>query len=342
MTSDYFDAGLPFSFYCSMPPKKTRSIDKPKPAQPGQPAPAPDALAQLLATAIKNDATLRTQISNHLNNAGTLANNNSQQVAGPSSASDYQIGQSNLISGTSSVRQNTGMIGNQSDQQVAGPSVANGSQIRRKRKNAQSDFASQIQDVRQNRKRTKEVHLNTISTATNERPADNISFTEQSAAVNDSETSEDEDTSVTQVQGVPNKQKSATHKMLLNFLNDASSEGESSESDDEDSLGIFSDVFSPKITKKIKQKIWKGDYIDLAKLYYGKDDSSVQMHFKKSKDDTVTSVKRNPQRQLNNILSWSRAFQLFASIYCIKFSSEASAMFQYMTIIQTLAQKGQG
>ena len=75
--------------------------------------------------------------------------------------------------------------------------------------------------------------------------------------------------------------------------------------------------------------------------YYGKDESNVQMHIKKSQSDTVTSLKSSPQRQVNNILSWSRAFQLYASIYCIKFPSESSAMFQYMTIVQTHAKKGQ-
>lgn len=54
------------------------------------------------------------------------------------------------------------------------------------------------------------------------------------------EASKDEDISAAQVQSVPKKQKSSTHKLLLNFLSDASSEGVSSESDDEDSLGIFS------------------------------------------------------------------------------------------------------
>ena len=106
-------------------------------------------------------------------------------------------------------------------------------------------------------------------------------------------------------------------------------------------LGIFSDITSPKITKKVKNKIWKGDYIDFSKLYYWKDGSNIQMHVKKSKLDTVTSLKSSPQRQVNYILTWSRAFQLYASIYCIKFASESSSMFQFVTIIQTLAQKGQ-
>ena len=72
--------------------------------------------------------------------------------------------------------------------------------------------------------------------------------------MNDFDTSEDEHTSVAQVQGVLKKQKSSIHKLLLDLLDDASSEGESSESDDEDSLGILSDVISPKIKKKKKKK----------------------------------------------------------------------------------------
>ena len=52
-------------------------------------------------------------------------------------------------------------------------------------------------------------------------------------------------------------------------------------------------------------------------------------------------MKRVPQWQIGNILSWCRAFQLYASIYCKKYPKEGSEMFQYMSIVQTLAHKGQ-
>lgn len=48
-----------------------------------------------------------------------------------------------------------------------------------------------------------------------------------------------------------------------------------------------------------------------------------------------------PQREINNVLGWSRAFQLYASIYTKKYSIEGSGIFQYMSIIQSLAHKGQ-
>ena len=50
------------------------------------------------------------------------------------------------------------------------------------------------------------------------------------------------------------------------------------------------------------------------KLYNGKDDNEVEMVVKKTKGNSVTSVSKN-EHKINNILSWSRGFQLYAIIY---------------------------
>ena len=63
------------------------------------------------------------------------------------------------------------------------------------------------------------------------------------------------------------------------------------------------------------------------------------MFVKKSKESSVTSVTKKPNKKINNILSWSRAFQVYASIYCIKYPEESAGMFQYMSLIQTLSKQ---
>ena len=108
-----------------------------------------------------------------------------------------------------------------------------------------------------------------------------------------------------------------------------------------DNLGLLSELLNDEVKDKDKKKIWQRQFIDLNKLYYGNDDHQVQMSVTKTKDSSVTDVSKPPQKKINNILSWSRAFQLYASIYCIKYPNEAAGMFQYMTLIQTLAQKSQ-
>ena len=126
---------------------------------------------------------------------------------------------------------------------------------------------------------------------------------------------------------------------VLNSSDD--SDSESSEHNELDDLGLLSELLNDEVKDEDKKKIWQRQFIDLNKLYYGNDGNQVQMSVTKTKDSSVTHVSKPPQKKINNILSWSRAFQLYASIYCIKYPNEAAGMFQYMTLIQTLAQKSQ-
>ena len=120
-----------------------------------------------------------------------------------------------------------------------------------------------------------------------------------------------------------------------------SSDDSDSEHNELDDLGLLSELLNDEVKDKDKKKIWQRQFIDLNKLYYGNDDHQVQMSVTNTKDSSVTHVSKPPQRKINNILSWSWAFQLYASIYCTKYPNEAAGMFQYMTLIQTLAQKSQ-
>ena len=132
---------------------------------------------------------------------------------------------------------------------------------------------------------------------------------------------------------------------LLDIVDDMSSDTDSdssvSNSDDSFALGIFADSTAPQLSKNMKKRIWNREFINLSKLYYGKESDNLSINVRKSKANTLTSLRRAPQREINNVLSWSRAFQLYASIYTKKYSKEGSGMFQYMSIIQSLAHKGQ-
>ncbi|MCG7879113.1 MAG: hypothetical protein JAY78_22630 [Candidatus Thiodiazotropha taylori] len=168
---------------------------------------------------------------------------------------------------------------------------------------------------------------------------------EDSSSTSESSSSEEMDSSpvrkISRKSNMSNK-KSVSRKQILDLFSISSSEQSSTGSDsDDDNLGLFTDTQSSSVSKHMKKKIWNRDYINLSKLYYGKESLNLSMFLKKSKENTVTSMKRVPQRQIGNILSWCRAFQLYASIYCKKYPKEGSDMFQYMSIVQTLAHKGQ-
>ena len=119
-----------------------------------------------------------------------------------------------------------------------------------------------------------------------------------------------------------------------------SSDGESdSEPTGLNDLGLLTELLNDEVSDKWKKKIYQQQYVDFNKLYYGRDDHQVHMVVKKNKGNSITSVTKKPPRKITNILSWSRAFQLYASIYCLKYPKESAGMFQYMTLIQTLAKK---
>ena len=161
----------------------------------------------------------------------------------------------------------------------------------------------------------------------------------ESSSVSSTEGDSSSDTSKSAPSKSHKRRKREHSSKLMNLLQGSTDDSSDSESDDQ--LGIFSNPSTTHISKQWKKKIWNREYINLSKLYYGKESDNVSMMVKKSKANTVTSLNRAPQRQINNILSWCRAFQLFACIYTSKYPKEGSSMFQYMTIVQTLAHKGQ-
>ena len=119
-----------------------------------------------------------------------------------------------------------------------------------------------------------------------------------------------------------------------------SSDGESdSESTDLNDIVLLSELLNHEVNYKWKKKIYQRQFADFNKLYYGRADHQVHIVVKKNKGNSVRSVTKKPPRKITNILSWSRAFQLYASIYCLKYPEESAGMFQYMTLIQSLAKK---
>ena len=82
--------------------------------------------------------------------------------------------------------------------------------------------------------------------------------------------------------------QSSQKKKRLKFLDifyDMSSDSDSSVSDSDDSfaLGIFADSKATQLSKNMTKKIWNREFINLSRLYYGKESDNVSISVKKSK-----------------------------------------------------------
>ncbi|XP_060587736.1 uncharacterized protein LOC132743225 [Ruditapes philippinarum] len=102
-------------------------------------------------------------------------------------------------------------------------------------------------------------------------------------------------------------------------------------------LGSFS-LVHPPIDSKLRQQIWNREFVDLGVLYFREKNISKTTTIQESGNRTVTSIQEGSKKQISTILTWSRAFQQYADVYCCKYPLESSQLFQYMSIIQKMAQ----
>lgn len=101
-------------------------------------------------------------------------------------------------------------------------------------------------------------------------------------------------------------------------------------------LGLFSTVHPP-IDVKMRKAIMNKEYIDLNKLIFDHQTTETTV-IKRSDNQITTSVQKSAPKTITNIITWCRAFQRFADVYVSKYPEEASGLFQYMSIIEDLAQ----
>ena len=101
-------------------------------------------------------------------------------------------------------------------------------------------------------------------------------------------------------------------------------------------LGMFS-LIHPNLNPKLRARILKREFVDLAEVFYADSNISKITTIQKFHNTTVKSVHKAAQKEITNIMIWTRAFQIYADEYTSKYPQEAPQMFRYMMIIQTLA-----
>ena len=91
------------------------------------------------------------------------------------------------------------------------------------------------------------------------------------------------------------------------------------------------------LDKKLKLKIWSGEYVELAQLITKTDHSnSVNMSYTES---TGTQISLAPvkSRPPSNFGEWFRQFNIFVCVYIQKFPEEGPSLISYMDKIYTLS-----
>ena len=99
-------------------------------------------------------------------------------------------------------------------------------------------------------------------------------------------------------------------------------------------------VLGSLVDKKIKMKIWMGEYIDLSQLK-GKEDHSLSVSIQNDGTPSI-ALKPNKSAPPANIFQWLELFSTYASIYLERFPSEAPAMLTYINRILDLSRKYPG
>lgn len=101
-------------------------------------------------------------------------------------------------------------------------------------------------------------------------------------------------------------------------------------------LGSFSAIHAP-LDQSMKKKILSREYVDFSSLYFSNSHVNETTMIQKTQHMTTKTVHKNTTKQITSILTWCRAFQMYADIYCLKYPEEASQMFRYMSLVQNLA-----
>ena len=96
-----------------------------------------------------------------------------------------------------------------------------------------------------------------------------------------------------------------------------------------------------RVPDKIKEKIWKEEFVDFGVLLSNPDPTArYERNVRPSPAGYPTSLVLEPtakSKQIRNLSDWLCAFQIFVSIYAQRYSHEAPALMKYCQIVQDLA-----
>ena len=95
------------------------------------------------------------------------------------------------------------------------------------------------------------------------------------------------------------------------------------------------------VSDKTKSKIWANEYVNfllVLNTQVTNDSYSIKMiNDKDERQPALTIVPNQEKQTINNIESWTNAFQSFTAIYMERWPQEGPALMKYGTVVRDLA-----
>ena len=94
------------------------------------------------------------------------------------------------------------------------------------------------------------------------------------------------------------------------------------------------------VDEKIRAKIWADEFVDLARLLHPSREDNYVLAITASGENPTLTFKPQKEEKIHTIERWTRAFQVFMSVYTLKHPQEAPHMLKYCDVVRELAAKG--
>lgn len=104
----------------------------------------------------------------------------------------------------------------------------------------------------------------------------------------------------------------------------------------------ISTPISAQIPHKLKKKIWRNQFVDLAALLPRSYSTNTNFSLQLSAKSLISLVPNQAIKKIFNIESWTTAFLRFIAIYVEKFPMEAGQLLKYVEIVRDLARRSHG
>ena len=93
------------------------------------------------------------------------------------------------------------------------------------------------------------------------------------------------------------------------------------------------------VDDKLRARIWADEFIDLGKLLQYTQDDSYVLSVGGSGNKPTISLQPRSEEKIYHIDKWTRAFQIFMSVYTLKRPEQAPNLLKYCDVVRDLASK---
>ena len=95
-----------------------------------------------------------------------------------------------------------------------------------------------------------------------------------------------------------------------------------------------------KVSDKIRDKIWSGQYVDLTSLLDTQHDDTATFQIVSNAGEPLRLAPHKPSNKITSLSKWTDAFLVYFTIYTRKYPDQVPKLTAYMQLIKRLAIKG--